>query len=419
LKSDDAVRRDTALMKASGIACEIGGHSPKVLESDFIAISPGIPMDIEILQKAHSRGIPIFSELEASSWFCRVPIIAITGSNGKTTTTTLLGKIISGAGRQCHVGGNIGVPFSSFADEIAPGGYAILEVSSFQLEGIESFQPRIAAVLNFTPDHLDRYRSMNEYRSAKARIYENMGEGDYLILNADDPESSQFVPGVGVKVLQFSVGPNPNADVYVDEGTLMLRKEIGSQRVILSREIGIPGPHNLANSAAAVLSASVIGIGKDDMARALREFKGVEHRLEIVAVVNGIKFVNDSKGTNVDAVSMALKSIQGKIVLIAGGKDKGGDFSRLVPEVREKVCALVLIGEAAEKIALQLANVVPVYRANDMAKAVAMSASLARKGETVLLSPGCASFDMFRDYEHRGQVFKEEIHRLSKHEAHV
>ena len=406
------LEQQCASLKKLGVDCELGGHTQKILDADFIAVSPGVPMEIEILDDARRQGIPIFSEIEVASWFCSAPVIAISGSNGKTTTTTLLGEILKAGGVKCFVGGNIGVPFASFAAETTPDSYVILEVSSFQLEGIERFRPKIAAILNFTPDHLDRYATMEDYRMAKARIYENMGEGDYLILNLDDPESMKFMPTPDVKVNWFSNRLNDDAHAYVDNEYLVLETEKGALPIIKARDIGIPGPHNLANSAAASLAAYLIGVDVNCIAGALKDFKGVEHRLERVAAINGITFINDSKGTNVDSVSMALKSIDGKIVLIAGGKDKGGDFRKLIPQITAKVVAVVLIGEASEKIALQFSDSVPVYRADSMHKAVKMASSLARRDETVLLSPGCASFDMYDNFEHRGKMFKEAVKSL-------
>ena len=252
-------------------------------------------------------------------------------------------------------------------EKVEPSGYAVLEISSFQLEGIEKFQPRVAMILNFTPDHLDRYSTIDEYRLAKERIYENMGVGDYLILNADDPESQKFIPAEGVKVLRFSIRPEGESDAFVDERSLILRTDEGPREVISTDRIGIPGPHNLANSAAAALAASVIGVDIPGIARTLQDFKGVEHRLEKVAVINGVTFINDSKATNVDAVAMALKSVESRIILIAGGRDKGGDFRTLTSAINEKVCALILIGEATDKIVLQLSKAAPIYRANNIA----------------------------------------------------
>ncbi|MBD3169163.1 MAG: UDP-N-acetylmuramoyl-L-alanine--D-glutamate ligase [candidate division Zixibacteria bacterium] len=412
MKSGDEPEAKRADLEKFGVKCELGGHTQKVLDADFIAISPGVPMDIDILEQARRRGIPIFSEIEVASWFCAGSIIAITGSNGKTTTTTLLGEILKSCGLKCFVGGNIGIPFASFVSETTPDSYIVLEVSSFQLEGIEQFHPLIAMILNFTPDHLDRYTTMEDYRAAKARIYENMGEGDRLILNIDDPESTKFMPDPSVGVRWFSNRSNDDAHAYVDSEYLVLKSDKGTFPIIRVRDIGIPGPHNLANSAAASLAALIIGVDVNDISTTLKEFKGVEHRLERVAVFRGVTFINDSKGTNVDSVSMALKSIDSKIVLIAGGKDKGGDFRRLLPQLSAKVVAVVLIGEASDKIALQFSDTVPVYKADSMRKAVEMSSSLARNGETVLLSPGCASFDMFDNFEHRGNVFKEAVNSI-------
>jgi len=419
IRNNMELERDKQFLEASGIRCELGAHSDELLRADFIAVSPGIPLDIDILTRARSRGIPIFSEMEVASWFCNAPIIAVTGSNGKTTTTTLIGKMLADAGLACNVGGNIGIPFASFVDGTNPSGHVVLEVSSFQLEGIEGFRPKIAMILNFTPDHLDRYSTIEDYRIAKARIYENMGEGDYLILNADDPESSKFMPRPEVKILFFTNQANEKADAYVRSGNLMLKTDDGPKVVLAISDIGIPGPHNLANSAAAALAASLAGVTASQIGKTLRNFKGVEHRLERVAVINGVSYINDSKGTNVDAVVMALRCIATPIILIAGGKDKGGEFTVLNAEMKDKVRAMVLIGEAANKIAMQLAGAAPIHNAGTMGEAVEKAAHLAQKGDTVLLSPGCASFDMFRNFEHRGDVFKEEVNRLNNQEASV
>ncbi|MCP4632337.1 MAG: UDP-N-acetylmuramoyl-L-alanine--D-glutamate ligase [candidate division Zixibacteria bacterium] len=419
-KNNEIIAQSRAEMTAAGIMCEVGGHTSQVLNSDFIAISPGIPMDIDILEQARAQGIPVFSEMEVSSWFCQVPIIAITGSNGKTTTTTLLGEILNNAGINCKVGGNIGLPFATIADQIEAPGFVVLEVSSFQLEGIEQFKPFIAMILNFTPDHLDRYPTVEEYRLAKARIYENMGEGDSLILNADDLEAQKFMPHPDVKVVKFSNSENSEASAFAANDTLNIRDKEKITPVIPVRDIGIPGPHNLANSAAATLAAYIAGADLKKVASTLQSFKGVEHRMEKVAEINGINYINDSKGTNVDAVVMALRSVESKVILIAGGKDKGGDFSVLLPEIKKKVIALILVGEAADKIAIQLSNVVPIYRAGyDMAKAIKIASKLANRGETVLLSPGCASFDMFENFEQRGEKFKKEVLLLNNREARV
>ncbi len=401
-------------LESAGIEYELGDNSKRILKADFIAISPGVPLDIDVLVEARQIGIPIFSELEVSSWFCKSPIIAVTGSNGKTTTTTLIGKLLSDNGMSAYVGGNIGIPFASFVNKTTPDDYVVLEVSSFQLEAIEGFKPKIAIILNFTPDHLDRYPAMDEYRMAKARIYENMGEGDYLILNADDPQSAQFMPKPEVNVLRFSIEDDEQADAFVRAGRLMLKSAGRSHPVIPADEVGIPGPHNLANSAAASLAANLAGVSIKHIGNSLRDFSGVEHRLETVTEINGVKYVNDSKGTNVDAVQMALRSVNSPIILIAGGKDKGGDFSVLRNEIKKKVKGMVLIGEAADKIDMQLSDTTKTHRASSMKDAVEKTASLAQGGDTVLLSPGCASFDMFRDYEERGRIFKDEVNRLKE-----
>lgn len=397
---------------------ECGGHTEKLLESDYLIISPGVPGTLEIIRQAVDRGIPVFSEIELAYWICRGRILAVTGSNGKTTTTTLLGDICRASGKATHVAGNIGNPFSEVARQVTEDGLVVLEVSSFQLERIEQFTPCVGLLLNLTPDHLDRYGRFEDYCAAKYRLFENQGEEHFAVINAhDDVIAENPIPGRAQK-LYFSAAKSGFSDqsasgVLVRGGDLVARIRGDEFSIIATDDIGIRGDHNHANAAAATAAALAIGIEPDTIAAVLKSFAGVEHRLEKVTVIGGVFFVNDSKGTNVDAVIVAIKSIPGKINLIAGGRDKEGDFTRLLPAAMGKVENLILIGEAREKIFEQLGRQIPVIMAPTMADAVRKAFDLSHPGDTVLLSPGCASFDMYRNFEERGKDFKNVANRMS------
>lgn len=406
-----------ARLEQRGIEFECGGHTDRLLKCDYLIVSPGVPSSLDILQEATVAGIPMFSEIELAYWVCRGRILAVTGSNGKTTTTTLLGEICKASGRPTVVGGNIGTPFSKVARKLPEDGLAVIEVSSFQLERIEQFAPYVGLLLNLTPDHLDRYASFERYCDAKYRLFENQTLEHYAVVNGDDPIiKSRPFPYNGHKVI-FSI----NEDDYSDqppEGVLQrgsrLSARLGGKEfdIVDVERIRIPGPHNRANAAAAATAALLCGISPEVIASVLERFGGVEHRLEKVAVIGGVRFVNDSKGTNVDAVIVALKSMPGKVNLIAGGRDKEGDFTRLLPEARDKVNNLILLGEARDKIFEQLGRHIPVVMAVSMADAVSKAFELSHPGDTVLLSPGCASFDMYHNFEERGRDFKSEVDGL-------
>ncbi len=400
-------------LKTFGIEYEVGGHSDRVLESAFIILSPGIPQNVDIIKRVREKGIPVFSEIELASWFCKGEIIAITGSNGKTTTTSLMGAILSEAGIENKVCGNIGDPFSDAVLDISHDGIAVVEVSNFQLELIEEFSPRISMILNITPDHLDRYEGFEDYKKAKYRIAENQGDEDYLILNADDIVIEKNHINTNARKIHFSASRELPAGVFKRGESLVGLVGGNEFELININEIRIPGPHNLQNSAAASLAGLLIGLTPDIIAWALRKFPGVEHRLEDVATVAGIRFVNDSKATNVDSVCYALKSFDLPITLIAGGRDKGGDFDPIIECGKGKIKEIILLGEAKEKMFESLGRAYPIQFASDMKDAVKRAFDTASPGEMVLLSPACASFDMYLSFEERGKDYKNEVNALS------
>ncbi len=393
---------------------EAGSHSGKALDSkDFIVLSPGINPNIPILKNARTTGIPIFSEIEVAYWFCSAKIVGITGSNGKTTTSTLLGEILKRDSRECQVAGNIGIPFSSVVEEVSPSGIIVLELSSFQLENIEEFKPEVAALLNISPDHLDRYPDLESYSRAKARIFDNQVSGDFAILNADDDSSIKIKDSCHAQVIFFSTAQELEKGAFIQEGKLVLRQNGETDSVIEAQKIGIKGPHNLSNAICACAMSAALGVEKDSLREALRNFRGVEHRLEEVKTISGIRFINDSKATNVRSVWYALDTIPEPILLIAGGRDKGGDFTQLREKVKEKLKSLILMGEAKQKIKEALGDLVEPIWVDSLEEGVKRAYHLASPGECVLLSPGCASFDMFEDYEHRGRIFKSAVRQLN------
>jgi len=406
-----------AALEKRNIPYECGGHSDRLLSSDYIICSPGVPSTVAILGQAEAAGIPIFSEVELAYWVCRGRILAVTGSNGKTTTTALLGEIAKASGKPTLVGGNIGTPFSQIARNVPEEGLAVIEISSFQLDRIEQFAPYAGVLLNLTPDHLDRYESFDKYCQAKYRLFENQTAEHYAVLNADDPEIANRSKQFAGRLIEFSINPE-RLDGQPEEGVFQRGKRLFSRLagretdLIGLDEIRLRGRHNHANAAAAAATALAAGIAPEAVVSVLKRFAGVEHRLENVATIGGVTFINDSKGTNVDAVIVALQSVSGRVNLIAGGRDKGGDFTRLLPAAGGKVNHLILLGEAKVKIFEHLGRHIPVVMADSMDDAVRKAFDLSRPGETVLLSPGCASFDMYRNFEERGRDFKDIVWKL-------
>ncbi len=404
---------ETAALKEEEILFENGSHSDKVYDCSLMVISPGVPSNAPVVVEAQKRSIKVVSELEVASLFCEAPIVAITGSNGKTTTTTLIGRILGDAKTKHVVAGNIGTAFSSVVLGLAPTDVAVLEVSSFQLDHIERFRPKISVILNITEDHMDRYEhSMEKYAASKARIFENQGPGDVLIYDADDEWCRKEAARAKCRTIGFSVKTKPQEGAFV-EGDLLITILDGHRAEIIRKdEISIKGLHNLYNSMAATLVGQLLGVGTASIRSTLRNFKGVEHRLEFVRELEGVRYYNDSKATNVDSVWYALQAFDQPIVLFLGGRDKGNDYSRLTDLVRERVKAIIAIGESAEKVEKAFRNVTALQKADSIEEAVKTAKNLARSGDVVLLSPACASFDWFKNYEHRGQVFKELVNKL-------
>ncbi len=418
ISSSEAIREQ---IKDGWESCDIrvqgNGHRLEtLLESPLNVISPGVPRNQPVIESAAQCGATLISELELACHCSRGPIVGITGTNGKTTTSYLIGEMLRAGGVETTVGGNNEIPFSQLVLEIpAPDSspVLVLEVSSFQLENIFDFRPHVGIFLNLTPDHLDRYSDLDHYCRTKFRLFENQNEEDWQILNADDPEITQRVADNPRKLLWFSLERPVRPGAYLEDGNIMLG--IGSSPIELmsANAVRLRGRHNLYNTLAACLAASKFDIAPESIAETLRTFQGVEHRLEEVADIEGVLFVNDSKATNVDSMKVALESFEAPLILIAGGRGKGSDYSILNTLIQERVKALVLIGEEADSMAAVWGGLAEPHRAEDMKEAVRKAHSLAQKGDCVLLSPACASFDMYRDFEERGQNFKEAVRKLA------
>jgi UDP-N-acetylmuramoylalanine--D-glutamate ligase len=405
--------KEAEVLKNANIDCEFGQHSDRVLDCDFAVVSPGVPGTIPILKKLAAQSISVYSELEMAAQMLQSPVIAITGSNGKTTTTTLIGEIFRHAKKPTLVAGNIGTPLSDVVESSSPNGWTVLEVSSFQAERMKEFKPKIGLLLNLSPDHMDRYPSVNEYYQAKRKMFVRQTHDDSLIYNDDDAEVVKLIEGLSSKKYPFSLKKELNEGAYVHNQKVICRIENRSEEIINASEIAIRGRHNLYNSLAAVLAARLSEVDGAVIRETLRDFKGVEHRLEFVRELNGVKFYNDSKATNVDSTFFALESFEKeKIILIAGGKHKGAPYTPLKNVVQQKVNALVLIGQAANLIEQELNGATKIIRAGSMKDAVKKSFELAQSGDVVLLSPACSSFDMFKNYEDRGSQYRDAVRTL-------
>jgi len=400
-------------LKEAGVGL-LPGEPPSWLldQLDLVVVSPGVPATIIPIRYAERAGAEVIGEVELAYRYLKGRIVAITGSNGKTTTTSLIGELLHDAGLTVQVGGNIGKALISMVETSHDDGWTVAELSSFQLETIKSFHPAIALVLNVTPNHMDRYETFNDYAAAKHRIFMNQISNDTAVLNADDPTVSSWASGLRARVMHFSVRKEVENGVFLRGRELVFRGLEGEQVLLDVAEMKLRGLHNVENVAAAFAAGIAAGAGVESMSATARRFDPVEHRLEFVAEIDGVKFYNDSKATSVDATLKALEAFAqetGKVVLILGGRGKKTPYAPLEPLIRSKVRKLVLIGEDAETIANELGNSAPLERATDMRDAVTRSFNAAEKGDVVLLAPACASFDMFESFEHRGKVFKQEV----------
>jgi len=408
------VAGEGGFLQETGVAWEAGGHRSAFFAGvDMVFVSPGVPLDLPLLQELRRRGVPIVGELAVAAPVLSDPVIAITGTNGKTTVTTLIGQLLQGAGKNVFVGGNIGTPlFRHLLDETAADA-VVLEVSSFQLDTAGSFRPDIALLLNITPDHIDRHGSLAGYSRAKLKIFANQGAADTAIVNGDDPLCRQALAAIAGRVLLFGHSADCRARIEGDRIVLAWQEEeiydlAGSR---MANAIG------LMNAAAAILAARTAGCSREDILAGLLAFQPLRHRVEEVAEIDGITYYDDSKATNTGAVLAALAQVAGKVVLIAGGRDKGEDYALLQDGVRDKARRVILIGEAADQIAAALAGTVTLDRAATMEEAVRKAQAAARPGDVVLLSPACASFDMFTGYAQRGDVFAAAVRGLKRADA--
>jgi UDP-N-acetylmuramoylalanine--D-glutamate ligase len=408
LKPAGSVPAEVADLASLGVTLRLGGdHAETIRASELIVVSPGVPLESPQLAPARAAGVPVIGELELGWRATEAATVAITGTNGKTTTTAMAGALLAGHGRPVLVAGNIGTPLAAHAATFARDGVVVCEVSSFQLETINTFRPRVAAVLNVTPDHLDRHRTFAAYRDAKARIFLNQTPDDCAVLNADDEVAAGLAAGTRARVVWFSRQRPLDHGVFVAEGWIVARLGGPLARICPLSEITLRGAHNVENALAAAACALRMGVAPEQIRRGIGAFRGVEHRIEPIRELDGVTYYNDSKGTNVASTIKALESFDEPVVLIAGGLGKGQDFAPLAEAARGRVVHAVTLGQDGPKIAAALqAARIPVTEAPSLEAALDLARGLARPGHVVLLSPACASFDMFRSYEHRGDVFR-------------
>ncbi len=410
VRSAEALAKDIPALLEEGIMVEAGGHGLLTFRrQDLIVVSPGVPLDTPELLQVKSFGLPIIGEVELAAYFLKGKMLAITGSNGKTTTTALTGEILEKAGMPTLVGGNIGVPVIDLVEQSKDDTWSVLEISSFQLESTVEFHPNIAVILNITPDHLDRHGTFENYARAKERIFAAMNEHDCVVLNADNAPTADAAARTTTKTHWFSLEHPVDQGAWLQEGSLVFRAAKGGEveRIMPLKGIPLKGTHNVENVLAAVVASRLVGVSAEAIRSAVEGFQAVEHRLEYVATVNGVEFYNDSKATNVDATAKAVAAFSSGVHLIMGGKDKGSPYTILNDLLRERVRAVYTIGSASAKIEAQLRGMVPILACETLQKAVNEAANAAHPGEVVLLAPACSSFDQFENYEHRGRVFKE------------
>ncbi len=405
--SEEKLKASIDILKKEKIDFEIGAHSEKVFDCELMIISPGVPSDAEIIKLARAKNLKIVSELEFASSFCNGNVIGITGTNGKTTTTSLCDFLFNNCGKKSYAAGNIGLAFSEIAAKINPDEFVSLEISSFQLDLVDKFRPKVAMILNITPDHLNRYEnSIEKYSMSKMRIFENQKSDDYLILSKDSALLNQYFKKAESKIFYFSTKEKVSNGCFLEnEEIIFVRNNVIEFSCKIS-DLFIKGEHNVQNAMAVIIAAKIFNLENNYILAALKEFKGVEHRLELVREIDGVKFINDSKATNVDSVIVALKSFNEPIFLILGGQDKGNDYTMIEELVIEKVKKIYAIGSSAEKVFNYFHNKVKTEIKKNFEEVINTAINEAREGDIVLLSPACASFDMFDNYEHRGKVFK-------------
>ncbi len=412
----EALGEEVAALSRNGVVLELGGHDEdSFLRADLVAVSPGVPLDAPPLAAARRKGIRVVSEIEVASWFLKGTVIGITGTNGKSTTTALTAHLLEDAGLKAFACGNLGTPLIEFVEEDATDRYYVVELSSFQLEGIETFRPRIASMINLSPDHQDRYRDQREYYAAKARIFLNQQPADHAVLNYDDAGVRGFEPTVRARVHPFSTRQELDHGAFVRHDAIVVRRQGRDTCHLPLSEIPLAGAHNLENVMTSLLIADLCGVPMPKARRGVGTFQGLPHRMEKVRDRNSVTWYNDSKATNVGAAARALQSFPGPVVLILGGRDKGGAFADLAPLVHQNVTLLILMGEAREVIAAQLEVRVPTVMAADMSDAVRAADAAATQGTVVLLAPACTSFDQYAGYEARGDDFRARVNALPGH----
>jgi UDP-N-acetylmuramoylalanine--D-glutamate ligase len=420
-REESALDAELLELNQAGATYETGGHTETILASDYVIVSPGVPADTPIMQSIHAAGTPVFSELEFASWFTVARIMALTGANGKTTTATMIHKILQHGSYTAHLCGNIGIPFSSIATELNRNDVAVIEVSSYQLEFVDQFAPEVAAILNVTPDHLSRHKTFENYRLAKLRITEAQEANQSLILNADDSGLDALAIETSARRLLFGSEKTMDAasidsemrGVFLRGESIFCQADGAQVKLFECRLLKVPGRHNIENAMAAASCCLAFGVPLDAIREGLLSFSGVEHRIENVATINDVQWVNDSKATNLAATICALEAFESPVRLILGGQGKGEDFRELQSIVSRKVRSIVALGETKEEVFAALGKTAPVEFATTLEGSVLLLARTAQAGEVVLLSPGCASFDMFADFEERGNVYKGAVKRLA------
>lgn len=402
-----------AALKEAGVEIKAGTHEGvDFAGGELVVVSPGVPSDSPLLKMAREKGAEVISDIELAYRFIDSPVLAVAGTNGKTTTTELLGEVLRNAGRRVFVGGNIGTPAIEYVENGGGADFCVLEISSFHLETTDTFNPRVGILLNITEDHLDRYRDFTHYAETKFRLFENQGKDDYAVVNVNDPVIAKKVAlGLSGTVVPFTVWGTLNEGLYYTGEEIVYRRA-GVEELYAVKDFRLKGIHNIENMMAVIAASRLAGVPREVIMRTFVAFKGLAHRMELVRVLDGVTYIDDSKGTNIGALAMALKGTETPVVLIAGGRDKGGDYGVLSDLVKEKVRLLVLIGEARFRIKDALGALTETVMASSLEEAVRAARERAAEGDTVLLSPACSSFDMFKSYKERGDLFKALVEAL-------